>query len=201
MVFTEKEIVELRKLALLNSKQSIYDDYIYVHGERLEFTEQDLIFPDVRIMLPKTFLDLPLMIAKQMYPSEYRPPIIKTNPSMTANFAFTYFKEKIHMNEVATSAHYYLAAMKRLYPGNQYFENSEYFIDEERTRVLGWYSFRNPTVEGHNYNIHAFTELEGRLLYGIFLSNKKECFEEWKPFAFEVFNSITSGREKGEYVL
>jgi len=152
-------------------------------------------------MLPKTFLDLPLMIAKQMYPSEYRPPIIKTNPSMTVNFAFTYFKDKIQMNEVATCARYYLETLKQLYPGNQYFENSEHFIDEERTRVLGWYSFGNPTLEGYHYNIHAFTELEGRLLYCIFLSNKKECFEEWKPFAFEVFHSITSGRKKGEYTL
>ena len=34
-------------------------------------------------MLPRTFLQLPEAFARKMYPSEYRPDVIRTSPSMT----------------------------------------------------------------------------------------------------------------------
>lgn len=197
MEYSEKDIIKQREISLLNKQKSIHDNYVYLNRERYEFEEQDIIPPFVRMVFPKTFIDLPEALARQMYPSDYRPTVIKTNLSLTVNFAFTYFKETIKMNEVATCARYYLGVIKRLYPGNEFLGNSEYFMDKDRTRVLGWYSFANPTMDGINYNIHAFTELEGKLFFCIFLSTQKECFEEWKPFAFEMFNSVVSGREKG----
>ena len=69
MKFTEKEIEAMRKAALLEKHNSIHSDYVYIGKERLEFAEQDIFYPYVRIMLPKTFLDLPEAFAKAMYPS------------------------------------------------------------------------------------------------------------------------------------
>lgn len=195
MRFTEREIKAMKRAALLESHKSIYDKYTYIGNERLEFAWQELFSPYVKIMLPKTFLNLPVAFAKIMYPSEHRPSVIKTNPSMTINFAFSYFDAKIKMDEVITCTHYYLSFMRHLYPGNHYIENSEHFIDKAHTRILGWYVFRNPTVEGYRYNIHAFTSIEGRLLFSMF-NAPKEKFEEWKPFAIEVFDSAVSEREK-----
>ena len=81
MNFNEKGIAALRKEAVQKKNNSIYDSYIYIADERLEFTMQDIIKPYVRMMLPKTFLELPPVIAKQMYPSQFRPAVIKTKPS------------------------------------------------------------------------------------------------------------------------
>ena len=196
MKFTEKEIEAMRKAALMEEHKSIRSEYDYIGDERLEFMEQDLFEPYVRIMLPKTFLKLPEAFAKKMYPSESRPEVIKTNPSMTVNFAFSYFDTGIKMDEVATCTNYYLATMRRMYPGNRYLENGERFMDEKRTRILGWYAFSNPTLDGHRYNIHAFTEIEGKLLFCIFNASK-EKYEAWKPYALEVFDSARSGRKGG----
>ena len=195
MKFTEKEIEAMRKAALLEKYNSIHSDYVYIGKERLEFIQQDIFYPYVRIMLPKTFLDLPEAFAKAMYPSQFRPAVIKTNPSLTVNFAFSYFDAKMNMDEVIDCTHYYLSTMRRMYPGNRYLENSEHFMDAQETRILGWYSFSNPTVEGYRYNIHAFTAIEGRLLFCIF-NSAKEQFEHWKPYALEVFDSASTGREK-----
>lgn len=82
-------------------------------------------------MLPGTFLKLPEAFARKMYLSEYRPDVIKTSPSMTVNFAFSYLNSQIRMDEVITCTRYYLETMRRMYPGNQYLENSEHFMDEE----------------------------------------------------------------------
>lgn len=195
MRFTEQEIEAMRKAARIEAHKSIHDDYVYIGKERLEFTEQDLFYPYVRIMLPGTFLKLPEAFARKMYPSEYRPSVIRTNPSMTVNFAFSYLDSKIQMDEVITCTHYYLATMRRMYPGNRYLDNSEHYMDAEKKRILGWYAFSNPTLDGYRYNIHAFTEIEGKLLFCIFNSSK-EVFEDWKPYALEVFDSARSGREE-----
>lgn len=195
MNYTEKETARLRKAALLDKKRSIYDSYVYISGERLEFMEQDIIRPQVRVMLPKTFMDVPPALAKYMYPSEFRPAVIRTNPSLTVNFAFTLFDVALPASEAATCARFYLATMKKMYPGNHYLDHSEHFTDEEETRVLGWYSFSNPTIAEPIFNIHAFTSVEGRLLYCIFHTSE-EKFEEWTPYAFEVFNSTASGRRR-----
>ena len=77
MKFTEQEIEAMRKAAQMEAHKSIHDDYVYIGRERLEFTEQDLFYPYVRIMLPGTFLKLPEAFARKMYPSEYRPDVIK----------------------------------------------------------------------------------------------------------------------------
>ena len=50
---------------------------------------------------------------------------------MTVNFAFSYLNSQIRMDEVITCTRYYLETMRRMYPGNQYLENSEHFMDEE----------------------------------------------------------------------
>ena len=195
MGFTEEEIIRARKEALRKKNSSIYDKYLYIGNERLEFTMQEIIPPFVQMMFPKTFLDLPPEFAKKMYPSELRPAVIKTNPALTVNFAFTFFEAKLPMNEVADCARYYLASMKKMYPGNTYLDNSEHFMDKEETQILGWYSFSNPTLMEPIYNIHAYTSVEGRMLYCIFHTSK-ERFEVWKPHVFEAFNSIQSGRGK-----
>ena len=194
MKFTEQEIEAMRKAAQMEAHKSIHDDYVYIGRERLEFTEQDLFHPYVRIMLPRTFLKLPEEFARKMYPSEYRPDVIRTSPSMTVNFAFSCLNSQIRMDEVIMCTRYYLETMRRMYPGNQYLDNSEHFMDKDETRILGWYAFSNPTLDGHRYNIHAFTEIEGKLLFCIFNSSG-EIFEEWKPYALEVFDSVRSGRE------
>ena len=147
------------------------------------------------MMLPKTFLDLPPLIAKQMYPSEFRPAVIKTNPSLTVNFSFTFFEEKLPMKEVPDCAHYYRNVMKKMYPGNRFLKNGKRYMDPEETCILGWYSFVNPTLTEPIYNIHAFTSVEERMLYCIFHTSK-ERFQAWEPHAFEVFDSITTGRRK-----
>ena len=55
MGFTEEEIVRARKEALRKKNSSIYDKYLYIGNERLEFTMQEIIPPFVQMMFPKTF--------------------------------------------------------------------------------------------------------------------------------------------------
>lgn len=61
----------------------------------MEFSLQDIYPPMVSLMLPKSFVDMPELIAKQKYPSEYQPTVIKTSYDLAVNFAFQYFDQKM----------------------------------------------------------------------------------------------------------
>lgn len=194
--FTEKDIAELRKVARLKKMYSIYQDYIYIYGERLEFTYQEIFASGLYMMLPNTYVNLPAQIAKIMYPSEYRPSVIKTSPSLSVNFSFTLFESKVKMNEVATCAREFRDILKKLYSNYRFMECTEHFMDDERQHVLAWYSFCHPTLTEPLYDIHAFMNIGGRLLQCMF-STTKDRFAEWKPYALEAFDSISSKPERG----
>lgn len=54
---------------------------------------------------------------------------------------------------------------------------------------------QQPAITHVIYNIHAFTAVEGRLLQCIF-NAPENLFNSWKPYVFEIFDSVTSSREQ-----
>ena len=195
MALTEREILEKRWKGLSERHYSIYDSHVFINREYMEFSMQDIYPPMVSLMLPKSFVDMPELIAKQKYPSEYRPTVIKTSYDLAVNFAFQYFDQKMKEEDIVTATRYYYGILQKCYPGYEYLDCSEHYRDRERKHVLAWYSYSNPTITDVVYNIHAFTAVEGRLLQCIF-NAPGDVFNCWKPYVFEIFDSVTSGRTR-----
>lgn len=193
MLLKEKDILKMRQDGIFKKYHSIYDNYVLINKVRIEFEMQDIFPPMVRIMLPKSFIDLPEMIAKRKYASEYRPAIIKASPDLTVNFAFQYYSEKIREEDIIPVTRYYYTTFQKCYPGFDYLECSEHFRKSEERHVLAWYAYSNPTMTETMFNIHAFTAVEGRLLQCIFNAPQLQ-FNFWQPYAMEMFDSIVSGR-------
>lgn len=195
MSLTEKEIVEKRQEGIAKKHRSIYDSHVFIDREYLEFAMEDIYPPVVRIMLPTSFIDMPELIARQKYPSEYRPTVIKTSHDLAVNFAFQYFHQKVKEEEVVPAARYYYSVLQKCHPGYSYLECSEHYRDPEGSHVLAWYAYNNPTLTDVIGNIHAFTTVEGRLLQCIF-NGPEDQVEHWKPYVLQVFDSICSGRTR-----
>ncbi len=195
MALTEKEILEMRRRGMDEKYRSIYDSHVFINREYVEFSMQDIYPPMVKIMLPKSFVDMPVLIAKQKYPSEQRPTVIKTSYDLAVNFAFQYFEEKVREEDVVTATRYYYSVLQKCYPGYGFLDCSEHYRDKERKHVMAWYIYSNPTITDTVYNIHGFTTVEGRLLQCIF-NAPEAAFNCWKSYVLEVFDSVTSGRTK-----
>lgn len=195
MPLKEKEILKKRWDGICEKNQSIYDNHVFIEREYMQFSRQDIYPPMVSIMLPRSFVDLPELFARQKYPSEYRPTVIKTSYDLAVNFAFQYFEQKIKEEEIVTATRYYYGTLQKCYPGYGYLECSEHYRDAGKKHVLAWYSYSNPTITDVIYNIHAFTAVEGRLLQCIF-NAPENLFNSWKPYVFEIFDSVTSSREQ-----
>lgn len=193
MPLKERDIIKMRQDGIFKKRHSIHDDYVMIGGERQEFELQDIFPPMVRILLPKSFMDLPSVMARQKYPSEHRPSVIKTNAGLDVNFAFQYFTQKIKEEDVVTATRYYYGVLQKCQPGNAYLACGECYRDPEEAHVLAWYTYSNPTMTETVFNLHAYTSVEGRLLQCVF--NAPELpFQYWNPYVFEALHSITSGR-------
>ncbi len=194
MSLNEKDILKMRQEGIEEKYHSIYDSHVFIDRQYIEFAMTDIYPSMVKMMLPKSFVDMPSIIAKQKYPSEYRPTVIKTSLDLSINFAFQYFNEQIPEKEMVNTTRQYYSLLQKCYPGYGYLECSEAYRDEEEKHILAWYIYSNPTLTDTVFNLHAFTAVEGRLLQCIF-NAPKGPFYHWKPYVFEAFHSITSGRD------
>ncbi|MBQ9989540.1 MAG: hypothetical protein IJP31_01145 [Lachnospiraceae bacterium] len=189
----ENKILDMRQEGLEEKYSSIYGDHVFIGRQCVEFVMEDIYPPMVRVMLPRQFMDMPATLAKQKYPSEYRPTVIKTSPDLSINFAFQYFEERVPEKELMQGARYFYGTLQKCYPGYDYLDFSQGCRKDDESHKLVWYIYSNPTITDTVVNIHAFTIVEERLLQGIF-NAPEMVFAWWKPYALEVFESITSGR-------
>ncbi len=194
MVLKEKNILKMRQKGIEEKYHSIYGSHVFIGRQYVEFIMTDIYPPMVRMLLPKLFLDMPPLMAKQKYPSENRPTVIKTSPDLSINFAFQYFEESIRQEELIDTTRGYYRLLQKCCPGYGYLECSEGYRDAKEEHILAWYIYSNPTLTDTLFNIHAFTVVEGRLLQCIFNASEQP-FYQWRPYVFEAFGSITSGRE------
>ena len=174
MPLKEKEILKKRWDGICEKNQSIYDNHVFIEREYMQFSMQDIYPPMVRLMLPRSFVDLPELLARQKYPSEYRPTVIKTSYDLAVNFAFQYFEQKIKEEEIVTATRYYYGTLQKCYPGYGYLECSEHYRDAEKKHVLAWYSYSNPPSPT-SYIISMHLRRWKGDCYSAYLMHRKTC--------------------------
>ena len=94
---------------------------VIIDEEEYNFTRTILCDNKVSILLPEEFADMPLEIAKQKYPMEQRPQIIKTNTDQSVNFAFNLFPEPFTGEQAGEAVKSFKTLIKRMHPGNRFF--------------------------------------------------------------------------------
>lgn len=156
----EEDILKMRQQGMEEKYNSIYSSHLFINRQHMEFAMEDIYPPMVGIMLPKSFVDMPMAIAKQKYPSEYRPTVIKTSPDLSINFAFQYFEQAIQEEEIGKTARYYYGILQKCYSGYGFLGFEEGYRKNKEEHALAWYVYRNPTLTDTVLNIHAFTAVE-----------------------------------------
>jgi len=183
MEFFDEKVIELRQ----KEKEKGYttlETGIYVNRELVEFASEKLFDEQVEIVLPTSFIDMPQAVAKVKYPSEYRPPIIKTSLDGTANFTFNLFDILIEgpdgLEEVA--AHFQLV-LKQVNPLLK-IHNYEEMTCEERYYRL--FSYKSYGLDMQMYNLICVTPIKDKILQACFNCPSEER-ELWEHIAQQVF--------------
>ena len=186
---TEKEILGLRKKAIQELYGSIHSAVTYIGDKRYHFIETEIPVPGILIHLPKEFIDLPPIIAKQKYPSEMRPRCIKSSTDITINFAFNHLPDKMLETDLINFRNVALDTLRKLYPQNTYLETGFNYFGEKKNRSFSWYEYYGPTLDVESYSFCAFMVKNERLLHFLF-NCPKSIYEDWRPIVFEMILSI-----------
>lgn len=135
-------------------------------------------------MLPDTFVDMPVNLAKLKYMSEQRPQIIKTSLDTTVNFTFSLYDIQLSEKNIDSTIHQFKELIQKVNPA--------YVFDEiviEKERNIGWFDFKSYGIDEQIYNIVYVKPIGGRLLHGVFNCTCRDNVE-WKDAALQVIYSI-----------
>lgn len=184
MAFTDEQIQQAKR-ANQTQTQNIQEN-VLIHEQEYHFQREPLFDGKATILLPKEFVNMPLSLAKQKYPMEQRPEIIKTSMDTSVNFAFSLLPQQIEPDQIREAVKQFFAVVKRMQPANRFFDIK---LEVMEKVTIGWFDFRSPGLDEPLYTMMAFTALEQKLFYGVFNSAFR-LMEDWKPIAVQVFCSL-----------
>lgn len=188
--FFDEKILEYRKKARKEEFSSL-DTGMYINNELITFSEIQLFNNQVTIMLPDSFVDLPLGFAKIKYPSEQRPQIIKTNMDTTTNFAFNLFNDFIEESQIADVTMQFKNIIARVNPAYVFY----HFEVEENPKTIGWFDFKSYCVDANAYNLVYLTVIRNKLLHGMFSCLYKDALE-WQDILPQIMQTVRESEDK-----
>lgn len=190
MVYEDEKIIKAMNAYKKGTYGSLEEGF-FIREELVEFKKEWLFDHKMQIMLPASFSDMPMELAKLKYPMEQRPQVIKTNEKSDINFTFSLIDQPLTNEQVKQIRDSLKKIMKRVRPDMRFMEEG---LEETGERTIGWFEVTYSGLDTKLYNIMYFTPIEGKMMHGIFNCSIREA-ENWKQVVFEVMHTIKEGIE------
>lgn len=169
------------------AKYSTLETGIYIKDELVEFEPRDIPELNINASLPKTFVRMPLSIAKIKYPSETRPQMIFTSLDTTVNFTFSVYPQDVPLDQVKRVAEQMKAMLKKVNPANIFYDLQ---AEVAENRALCWFNYKSYAIDDQIYTIMYLLAAEkGKILHGTF-SCRFDSMNEWNRAAIQVIQSV-----------
>lgn len=150
------------------------------------FARKELFDNRMSIMLPETFIDMPMEQAKLKYPMEQRPQIIKTNEAGDINFTFSLIEQQMNNDYVEELMQFFKKVLKTSQPSNVFYEEK---VEQIGELSVGWFDYVSNGYDKKLYNIVYVLPIHGKLLHGVFNCALEDA-ANWRTVALQVVRSI-----------
>ena len=175
----QRENEELDNLDI--SKELIIDDIKY------EMEEKIILNDYLYIMLPKDyFFEMPDELKRLKYPSEFRPPIIKTTLDTEINLTFDILNKKLDDNDLIDFTKKIRNLKNRTVNS---FEAISIGLIKNETFKISYFDYFNSILDGTIYILEFFVLLEECILYGTFNCPLNK-YEFWKKVIPKIIKTI-----------
>lgn len=181
----DSNVVELKRKDG-QSPYNILESGVYVNDRLVEFEMLKLFDEKLSIALPKGMKRMGESVALVRYPSDDRPQIIYTNEDNSVNFTFSHFEAPIKPEDTIRAIDRIKCIIRRVYPENVYFEIKEETLGATK---LSWFDFKGYTLGGKSYILMYITQLEKKMLHGVFNCRFNDS-AEWKKAVLTSMFSI-----------
>jgi hypothetical protein len=187
MEFTDKEIIEKRRLEQRLEELNIYGGGIPVGQYMYSFTRREFYNGKISMVIPEEFVDLPPEKAKIKYPSENRAELILSSPDEDTDITFSIidtFTNECNLGEYAGS---FRAVIKRLHPTAVL--SSVQKVKIASGKGVFFFTYELATLERIILGYTFMFDVGGKLLYGGF-SCPIEQKMEWKILFPQILKSV-----------
>jgi hypothetical protein len=185
MAYADELVIRQLSAKKCRTEGSI-EEGIIVREKKIEFEQNELFSGKIKVMLPADFSDMPPEAAKQKYPMEQRPAIIKTSPEMDMDFAFNIVEQPIANEQIEQVADYIRNVMKKVQTSNVFCEKGT--MEAGKTKIA-WFDFISNGIDEKMYNFMYFFCVDGKLCNGVFNCAMKKT-ENWKSIVLEVLKTL-----------
>lgn len=170
-------------------KMGCYGDIesgIYVKEQQIFFKKTELFDGQVVVMLPETYIDMPLVMQEIKYPSVHRPQIIKCNEEGDINFTFSLLESPLEKESVQSTMKQMKKLIRKVQPSNVF--HDEGVVEKESTSI-GWFDYKSPTMDESLFNLMYCASINGKTLQGVFNAPYYE-WKIWKDIMIAVVGTI-----------
>lgn len=182
--------IDEKILEILNSEESksqnINDGQVKIGNRYYEFEERSFYDDNVKLLIPKDFIDMPQHLREIKYPSSQRPEIILTDESSSINIMLNRIDSSLNEKQVKELTDGMKAILKKVNPANIFFTDGIEKVDEKN---IGYFEFKSPAMDGFIYNLMFFFEFKGKTVMGTFCCRYDE-YKDWREVAFQVMKSL-----------
>lgn len=175
----KKEEEELDKMEILDKIE--IDDISY------EMEEKEILTDYIYIKLPVDyFFEMPEELKRLKYPSEFRPPIIKTTLDTKTNLTFNILNKKIEEEELLDFTKKIRVLKNRT---SNAFEKITLGIINHSELKISYFDYFNSVLDGTVYIFEFFVLLEECILYGTF-NCPLEKYKYWKKVLPKIIKTM-----------
>jgi len=191
----DEKILNLRKEQQKQEYSNI-ETGVYINNVLVKFKRTGVLDNKLTVLIPESFVDMPLAAAKIKYPSEQRPQCIKTSPDTSTNIALSLFDFPSSEKYLEQEAGQMQLVLKKTNPAIEFYTLETVELDDFK---LAWMDYKSFAVDEQIYNIMFLAAVEGKTLHGVF-----NCifryYEDWNDPALQMIKSIQLSKEEDEEI-
>jgi len=185
--YGDEEFIQIwREAQEFGRNTNIQKGYIWLGGDKLLFSEREIIKKKLWMWLPNDFELLEKELRELKYPNENRPDIIYTNDDTTINVSFSYPEKRLtdeQKNKICIATE---QVMRLRYSDESILDTGAADIGENKMEYL---IFVAPAMDALIYNHMYFLSLNERLLIGNCNCMMQDS-EDWKELFKQMIASI-----------
>lgn len=167
-------------------KNNILDGYIIIDEEKISFERRTILDERVSVLMPESFVIMPLELAEKKYPAIQRPDEIYTNNDTSVNFCVSLKNDKATNEDIPRAKDMIQQAVMRMHSGSKVISSE---IIGAKGIKIAYFDFCSAAIDTDIYNMMFFLSVDNRIVVGSF-NSPWQNMDVWKPVIEQILETV-----------
>ena len=167
-------------------ENNIFEGYIIFNEERIVFQKRTVLDGRLSVLMPETFVIMPLELAEKKYPAIQRPDEIYTNSETTVNFCVSLKNDKATNEDIPRAKDVIQQAVMRMHSGSKVINSETIEVSDLN---IAYFDFASAALDADIYNMMFFLSIDNRIVVGSF-NCLWQNMDMWKPVVEQMFETV-----------